>query len=352
MHLDVVPAHAPSWSMPPYCGEVVDDELWGRGAVDMKNMVAMCLSSLAGRIATGWRPRRDIVVALLADEETGGHDGAGWLVDDHPELFEGCTELIGEAGGFSHEIAPGRRAYLVQTAEKGITWLRLTGRGPGGHGSLIQEDGAVDRLVQALARLEKHRPVLRDADFTSNLVTHARDWTGVQDADQALAALGPVSKFLRPTLRKTFTVTGLNTPAAAMNVVPSEARASVDARSVPGFEQDLMAELAEVVGDLVDIEVVYAASGIQAPFSGPVPEAITQAYQREDPDAVVVPVCLPIGTDAKHFARLGIRGYGFVPLALPTGYDFASMFHGVDERIPVAALRRGVRTLDYFFDVC
>jgi|HubBroStandDraft_4_1064222.scaffolds.fasta_scaffold30203_2 acetylornithine deacetylase/succinyl-diaminopimelate desuccinylase-like protein len=350
-HLDVVAADAAMWSVPPFSGEVRDGQLWGRGAVDMKNMVAMVLTALRARLASGWRPARDIVIALLADEEMGGRLGAGWLVDAHPELFEGCREAVGEAGGFSHELSDGRRAYLVQVAEKGITWLRLTAHGHGGHGSLIHPDNPIARLAEALLRVQRYTAPHHPIESTETVVLAAQNWTGERSPDAALDAVGSLGRLLRPTLRNTYSITKI-AAGVQHNVVPFRAEASIDGRYVPGYEPELLADIRDLVGDLVDVEVVQQGRAVATRFDGAVPDAIRAAIEKEDPGAAVVPTCLPIGTDGKHFSRLGIRNFGFVPLPLPPGYDFAAMFHGVDERVPVSSLAAGVRILERFFDEC
>lgn len=351
MHLDVVAADAAAWSVPPFSGEVRDGQVWGRGAVDMKDMVAMVLTALRVKLAGGWRPARDIVIALLADEEKGGLEGAGWLVNTHPDLFEGCSESIGEAGGFSHEICDGRRAYFVQIAEKGITWLRLTAHGQGGHGSLIHPGNPIARLAEALLRVQGYVPPHYPIESTQTVVTAAREWAGEQDPIVALEALGALGRLFLPTLRNTYSMTRISA-GVQHNVVPFRAEASIDGRYVPGYESELLAGIRELVGDLVEVEVVQRGPAVQTRFDGAVPDAIRAAIGKEDPGAAIVPACLPIGTDGKHFDRLGIRNFGFIPLRLPAGYDFASMFHGVDERVPVSSLTTGVRILENFFGEC
>ncbi len=351
MHLDVVAADASAWSVPPFSGEVIDGQVWGRGAVDMKDMIAMVLTALRGKLAAGWRPARDIVLALLADEEMGGREGAGWLVDTHPGRFEGCTESIGEAGGFSYQAGDGRRAYFVQIAEKGITWLRLVAHGQGGHGSLIHPGNPIARLAEALLRVQRYVPPSHPIESTQTVVAAAREWTGEQDPDAALERIGPLGRLFRPTLRNTYSITRL-TAGMAHNVVPFRAEASIDGRYVPGYQAELLAEIRQLVGDLVEVQVVLEGPAVQTSFEGAVPDAIRVAIDNEDPGATVVPACLPIGTDGKHFDRLGIRNFGFVPLLLPAGFDFAAMFHGVDERVPVSSLAAGVRILQSFFGEC
>jgi acetylornithine deacetylase/succinyl-diaminopimelate desuccinylase-like protein len=351
MHLDVVAADASAWSIPPFSGAVLDGQVWGRGAVDMKDMIAMVITALRAKLAAGWRPARDIVLALLADEEMGGLNGAGWLVDTHPGLFEGCREAVGEAGGFGQQIDENRRAYFVQVAEKGITWLRLVAHGQGGHGSLVHPNNPIARLAEALVRVQGYTAPYRVIESTQTIVSAAQEWTGEQGPDAALGEFGPLGRLLRPTLRNTYSITGV-AAGVQHNVVPFRAEASIDARYVPGYEAELLADIRQLVGDLVDVEVVHQGPAVQTRFDGPVPAAIRAAIEKEDPAAAVVPTCLPIGTDGKHFARLGIRNFGFVPLLLPAGYDFAAMFHGVDERVPVSSLTAGVRILQSFFGEC
>lgn len=351
IHLDVVPADPNTWTVPPYSGEIRDGYVWGRGAVDMKNMAAMTLTSLRDLLAGGWRPRRDVVLAFVADEELGGGAGAQWLVENHADLFDGCTEAIGEAGGFSFDAPSGQRSYLVQSAEKGIGWLRLVARGPGGHGSMRHTDNPVIKLAEALHRLDHHDFGLHPCQSTTALIDAARAWHNEQDADLALDATGSLARLLVPTLRNTYNATELHA-GLQHNVVPPVAEALIDGRFVPGHEAAFYEDIEDLVGDLVDVERVFHNGALETPFSGPVPEAIVDSLAAEDPGAVTIPTCLPIGTDAKHFARLGINCYGFVPMQLPASFDFPAMFHGADERVPLSALSFGQRVLQDFFTRC
>lgn len=351
IHLDVVPADPSAWQIPPHAGEIRDGYVWGRGAVDMKNMAAMTLAALRELLGSGWRPRRDIVLAFVADEELGGSAGARWLVEEHAELFDGCSEAIGEAGGFSHEYAPDRRAYLVQSGEKGIGWLKLVARGPGGHGSMLHSENPIVRLSEAIQRLEHHDFGLMPCDSTAALVEAAKKWHHTDDAETALHRTGPLAKLLVPTLRNTYNATELHA-GLQHNVVPPYAEALVDGRFVPGFEKEFYQDIEDLIGDLVEVQTVLHNKALQTPFTGPVPDAIINSLAAEDPHALTVPTCLPIGTDAKHFAGLGIKCYGFVPLQLPGSFDFPGMFHGADERVPVSALNFGQRVLQRFFRLC
>ena len=352
-HLDVVPADASEWSVHPFSGEVRDGYVWGRGAVDMKGMVAMVLALARQFKRDGTVPPRDLIFAFVADEEAGGFLGARWLVAHRPELFEGATEAISEVGGFSVTLA-GTRAYLVQTAEKGSMWLRLTARGTAGHGSMLQADNAVAKLAAAVTRLEQHHfPLIRTRpayDFLAGVA----EITGVPfdpaDPESAVARLGPLSRLIGASLRDTANVTIL-AAGYRTNVVPSVARATFDARFLPGREVAFAAELVEVLGP--DVEAEWdTLPGVQTTFDGALVDAMAAAIAAEDPGARLLPYLLPAATDAKSFDLLGIRHFGFAPLQLPPELDFTALFHGVDERVPVAALEFGVRVLDRLFRSC
>lgn len=349
-HLDVVPAEASDWSVHPFSGEVREGCLWGRGAVDMKGMDAMVLTVLRDLRRRGVRPRRDIVVAFLADEEAGGVHGAQWLVRHRPDLFDGVSEAIGEVGGFSVDIA-GRRAYLLQTAEKGIAWLRLTARGRAGHGSQLNDDNAVLRLCEAVTRLGRHTWPLEITPTVRTFLRGVEEITGErlpdEDPDALVRTLGSVARFVGATLRNTSTPTQLS-GGYTVNVVPALAAAGVDCRFVPGSEDRLMEAVRTITGPGISVETVHRAVAVEAPFSGALVGSMTEALLSEDPEAVVLPYCLSAGTDAKSFAELGVTCYGFAPLRLPVDLDFAGMFHGVDERVPLDSLEFGVRVLTRF----
>ncbi|MCM3885262.1 M20/M25/M40 family metallo-hydrolase [Frankia sp. R82] len=358
-HLDVVPADASEWTVHPFSGEVSGGYLWGRGAVDMKGMVAMTLAVARGLRREGVVPPRDLVFAFLADEEAGGLLGARWLVEHRPELFEGVTEAIGEVGGFSVTLA-GRgdsgpvRAYLVEVAEKGSMWLRLTARGTAGHGAMVHDDNPIVTLAAALARLAEHRFPLVLTDPVRGFLEGVAELTGVpfdpDDPQAAVDRLGNLSRLIGASLRDTANVT-LFDAGYRSNVVPSVARATVDGRFLPGREQAFVRELVEVLGPRVET-VVRSLPAVSTGFDGALIDAIARAVDAEDPGARLLPYLLPAGTDAKSFARLGIRHVGFAPLRLPPELDFTTLFHGVDERVPVDALEFGTRVLDRLLRDC
>ncbi|GGZ92986.1 M20/M25/M40 family metallo-hydrolase [Streptomyces echinoruber] len=352
-HLDVVPANAADWTHGPFSGEIADGCVWGRGAVDMKDMDAMTLAVVRDRLRSGRRPSRDVVLAFLADEEAGGTYGARYLVDHHPDLFEGVTEAISEVGGFSFTVNEQRRLYLIQTAEKGMHWMKLTVAGTAGHGSMIHRDNAITELSEAVARLGRHKFPVRVTKTTRAFLDELGDALGTEldpeDMESTLARLGGIAKLIGATLSNTANPTQLGA-GYKVNVIPGEATAHVDGRFLPGYEEEFLADLDRILGPRVKREDVHADKAVETTFDGALVEAMQSALVAEDPAAKAIPYMLSGGTDAKSFDDLGIRGFGFAPLKLPPELDFAGMFHGVDERVPVEGLKFGVRVLDRFLD--
>jgi acetylornithine deacetylase/succinyl-diaminopimelate desuccinylase-like protein len=353
-HLDVVPADAADWAHDPFSGEIAEGCVWGRGAIDMKDMDAMILSVVRDRLRTGRLPARPVVLCFTADEEAGGILGSHWVADHHPELFEGCTEGISEVGGFSLTVRDDLRLYLVQTAEKGIEWMRLTVDGTAGHGSMVNDDNPVTELAEAVARLGRHEWPLRMIPTVRSFLDTAAEAYGVDldpaDRGQLVRTLGNVAKIVGATLRNTATPTMLKA-GYKHNVIPGRAEAVVDGRFLPGHEEEFHATLDDVLGPRVRREVLVSDIALETEFTGDLVDAMSAALVAEDPGARAVPFCMSGGTDAKAFSGLGIRGFGFSPLRLPPDLDFAGMFHGVDERVPVDGLRFGARVLDRFLDL-
>ncbi|GIH93040.1 M20/M25/M40 family metallo-hydrolase [Planobispora siamensis] len=354
-HLDVVPFNADDWTHHPLSGEIADDCVWGRGAVDMKDMDAMILAVVRQRLSQGRRPPRDVVLAFTADEEAGGTYGAQWLSEKHPDLFEGCTEAIGEVGGFSVSIDEARRLYLIETAEKGIAWMRLTAHGRAGHGSMLNSENAVTELAEAVGRIGRYEWPVRLTQTVKTFLNEVSANLNLEfdpdDAEATVAKLGPLARMIGATLRNTANPTMLAGGYKA-NVIPQTATAHVDGRFLPGHEEEFFATIDELLGPNVTREFVYHDIAIETGFDGPLVRAMADALVAEDPGALAVPYTLSGGTDLKAFSRLGMRGFGFAPLRLPADLDFSGMFHGVDERVPVDSLRFGVRVLDRFLDAC
>ena len=352
-HLDVVPADRSEWSVDPFAGEVRDGYVWGRGAVDVKDFDAMVLAVVRHWHRTGYRPPRDIVLAFTADEEAGSTLGARYLVEHHADLLEGCTEAVGEVGGYSWQPDPASdlRVYPIQIAEKGIDWLRLHATGRPGHGSMLHDDNAVTALAEAVARIGRHRFLVELTPAVRALFASLADLLGTDpepdDPDAVVARLGPLARMVGASLRHTANPTRL---AAGYkdNVIPGSASATVDCRSLPGRAERLLARVRELAGPDVEVTYLQRQPAVETSFDGPLVDAMVAALRAEDPGARAVPYLFSGGTDAKSFATLGIRCFGFTPLRLPPDLDFPALFHGIDERVPVEGLQFGVRVLDRF----
>jgi acetylornithine deacetylase/succinyl-diaminopimelate desuccinylase-like protein len=353
-HLDVVPANAADWARGPFGGELADDCVWGRGAVDMKDMDAIMLAAVRKRLREGRKPPRDVVLVFPADEEAGGKWGARFLVDNHADLFEGVTEAIGEVGGFSVSIGD-QRMYAVQTAEKGLAWMRLFAEGTAGHGSMIHDDNAVTELAEAIARIGRHEWPVQLPAATRAFLEAASEALGIDfdpdDPAGVVGKLGGMAKLVGATTRNTTNPTGLKS-GYKVNVIPQAATGEVDGRFLPGDEDEFFAEIDRLLGGAVKREFIHHDIALETTADGSLYESMSAALLAEDPQAKVVPYCLSAGTDAKSFSRLGIRCFGFSPLRLPPDLDFAGMFHGIDERVPVDGLRFGVRVLDRLLSDC
>ncbi|MFD8824339.1 M20/M25/M40 family metallo-hydrolase [Streptomyces sp. NPDC059605] len=354
-HLDVVPAEAADWTVHPFSGEVRDGVVWGRGAIDMKNMDAMVLAVVRAWARTGVRPRRDIVIAYTADEEASADDGSGFLADRHAALFEGCTEGISESGAFTFHAGPDMPLYPIAAGERGTAWLKLTAHGKAGHGSKVNRNNAVSALAAAVARIGEHTWPVRLTPTVRAALTEIAALHGIHpdldapgfDVDELLDKLGPAADLVRPTVRNSSNPTMLEA-GYKVNVIPGHATAFVDGRMLPGGEDEFRTTLDRLTGPHVDWEFHHREVPLQAPVDSPTFAKLRAAIERFDPDGHVVPYCMSGGTDAKQFSRLGITGYGFSPLKLPVGFDYQALFHGVDERVPVEALHFGVRVLDHY----
>ncbi|MGH8862846.1 MAG: M20/M25/M40 family metallo-hydrolase [Jatrophihabitantaceae bacterium] len=350
-HLDVVPADASEWTVDPFSGEIKDGFVWGRGAIDMKDMDAMTLALVREWARTGRRPPRDIVLAFVSDEEAGGKQGAHYLVDNHPDLFAECTEAIGEVGGFSISINDSARVYAIQTAEKGINWLRLTASGAPGHGSMVHDDNAVTRLAEAVANIGAHEWPLVITDTVRATVEGLSQVTDrdldPEKVDEWLPLLGAAARMIGATVRNTANPTMLEA-GYKTNVIPSRAAATIDCRFLPGQEDHLLETIDELIGDGVEREFEIRDIAVETSFDGPLVDAMSAALKAEDAGAIPIPYLMSGGTDAKSFSTLGMRCFGFSPLRLPSDFEFMSLFHGIDERVPVDALTFVVRVLDRF----
>ncbi len=357
-HLDVVPAEADQWAVDPFSGLVEDGYLWGRGATDMKDMVASTLSTLLRWKEEGTGPNRDMVFAFVADEEADGNFGSEWLVENHPEWFDGIAAGVSEGGGVpvEQEDAHGevKRFYPVSSAERGTQHMTVRAVAPSGHGSRPEAENAVVNLIDALERVAHHTwpitliPATRAfIELTTEALGLPCDLSTDEGIDAAIDSLGELRGDVRPSSRASANPTVLRA-GYKTNVIPGVAEAELDVRSVPGTEDWLVGEIDRLLGPLVTHEFISNQAGISAPHDSVWFSAITASILEHDPEAIVVPYCLGGGTDAKAFARLGIVCYGFSPLGKDPDGRTGSGMHGIDERVPVASLEIGAAILQKF----
>ena len=352
-HIDVVPANAADWSVDPFSAELKDGYIWGRGAVDMKNMDAMILATVRSWARSGYVPERDIVLAFFADEEAGSIYGSHYMVKNHPEVFAGCTEAVSEVGGFSVTVSGGKRLYLIETAEKGIHWMRLTAHGRAGHGSVMNDENALTRLTEAVSKIGNYTWPQRYSKTVKAFFKRVADETG-KPYDEAnlqplLQEVGFAARMIGATLQNTANPTMLEAGYKA-NVIPGSASAVIDGRFIPGFEDELNSTIKSLIGEHITVETITRDKALEVPFEGDLVEAMCNALIKEDAVAIPFPYVMSGGTDNKALADLGIIGYGFSPLKLDADFDFMAMFHGVDERVPVEGLTFGARVLKDFLE--
>lgn len=354
-HIDVVPANAADWSVDPFAAEIRDGMIWGRGAVDMKNVDAMILAIVRKWARTGYKPPRNIVLAFFADEEAGMTFGSRWMAAEHPEVFAGCTEAISEVGGFSVTVGDGKRLYFVEAAQKGIHWMKLTAAGRAGHGSMMNDENALTALSEAVAKIGKFNWPQRYTDTVKILFRKIAQATGKpydeKDLRPLLKEIGPTARMIGATLQNTANPTMLEAGYKA-NVIPGSASAVIDGRFLPGYEDELNETIRSIIGPDITIETVSRDIALEVNFEGDLVDAMCNAITKHDPEGIPVPYLMSGGTDNKALSELGIIGYGFSPLRLPADLDFMALFHGVDERVPISGLEFGVNVLADFLENC
>ena len=354
-HLDVVPANAQDWQVDPFSGEIRDGAIWGRGAVDMKNVDAMILAIVRNWSRTGYQPPRNILLAFFADEEAGSNFGSRFLTREHPEIFLGYSEAISEVGGFSVTLKNGKRLYFIEAAQKGIHWMKLTAHGLAGHGSMVNNDNAITHLSEAVSRVGSYTWPQRYTGTVKVLFRRIAQATGrpydENDLRPLLDEIGPTARMIGATLSNTANPTILEAGYKA-NVIPGSASAVIDGRFLPGYEEELNSTIQSIVGPDIHIETLTRDIALEVNFTGPLVDAMCAAIIKEDPEGIPVPYLMSGGTDNKALSELGIVGYGFSPLRLPADLDFMALFHGVDERVPIESLLFGVRALDTFLRRC
>lgn len=360
-HLDVVEADASVWAQPPFSGNIVDGCLWGRGAIDMKNMAAMSIAILTRLAQEKRKLRRDIIFAAVADEEAGCDYGSRFLVENHPDLVR-AEYAIGESGGYTLYVGGGI-TYPIQVAEKGICWVRARVTGEAGHGSMPREDSAIIKLANAISKLGEEglpvhvTPYMRDflqglaskkAGPLTPLLLKLLNPTVTPHILRRLPDRG-LARSLQSLLSNTASPTLLRA-GAKINVIPGVAEMDIDGRTLPGqTEDDFLRELSAVLGPGISLEVLRSMPPTTTvPVESPLYDTMRSAILSREPNATVVPYMIPGFTDAKYFTKLGAKWYGFSPVKMPKGLKFAELFHGRDERIPVDGLAWGT---DVLFDV-
>ena len=352
-HIDVVPANAADWSVDPFSGVIKDGFIWGRGAVDMKDMNAMILATVRMWQRIGYKPPRNILLAFFADEEAGGDYGSRWLVKHRPEVFAGYSEAVSEVGGFSVTITGEHRLYLIEAAQKGIQWMKLTANGTAGHGSFINQNNAVTKVADAVARIGKYEWPQLETKTSNIFFRKIAELTGdkydSKNVKPLLHHLGDAVKMLGATISNTANPTMLEA-GYKVNVIPQSASAMVDGRFLPGHENQLQETIKKLAGDEIEIEILTRDIALEVEFAGPLVKAMCDAISGEDSAGIPVPYLMSGGTDNKALHDLGIVGYGFSPLKLPKDLDFFALFHGVDERVPIEGLKFGVRVLYEFLE--
>jgi acetylornithine deacetylase/succinyl-diaminopimelate desuccinylase-like protein len=355
-HVDVVTTEGQAWSRPPFGGELVDGWVWGRGALDMKGGVAMMASALLRFLEEGRPPPGDVVLCCVADEEAGGVHGAQFLVENHPELFEGIRHGLGEGGGATQSIAA-RRFYPIMVAEKRACRLRVTLRGPGGHASRSHSGGTLASLGAMLLALDGARLPVHVTPVAASYVSavaaashepmrsHLLQLLDTRRTDAVLDGMGREASRFDPILHNTVNATVVRS-GHKVNVIPSEAVVDLDGRMLPGFEpEQFIAEVRQVIGREPEIEVLGTGPRQEPSAQGPFYELLREVLRELEPEAVPVPLLMTGATDQRHFSRLGIEGYGYLPMRLPEGFGQETV-HAADERVPAAALAFGTDALD------
>lgn len=354
-HVDVVTTENQPWQHPPFEGKLIDGYVWGRGALDMKGGVAMMVAAFLRANAEGLRPPGDVVLAIVSDEEANGTFGAKFLVEEHPELFKGIKHAIGEFGGFTLTIG-GKRLYPIMISEKQICWIKATVRGAGGHGSMPVKGGAMARLAKLLKALDENDlPVHVSPPARMMVEAMASALGGAQGmilgqltnpalTDLILKTLGERGRTFYPLFRNTASPTILH-GSSKINVIPGEVSIELDGRLLPGQTPEAMIrELQNIVGDDVQLDVVQFEPGPAEPDMSMF-NTLAGILKEADPDGTPIPLLLSGVTDGRFFTQLGIQTYGFLPLTLPEDFNFTSVIHAADERVPAAAIEFGAQAI-------
>jgi len=354
-HVDVVTTANQKWTHPPFEAEIEDGYIWGRGALDMKSGVAMMLAALLRAKAEHLNPPGDVVLAIVSDEEALGDYGAKFLVENHAEYFKGVRYALGEFGGFSYYIGK-KRFYPVGVAEKQICHMKAVVRGPGGHGSQIMHGGAMAKLSQLLQQLDTQSLPVHITPIVKQMIEEVSSSTGFPSGfvlrqllkptftNRVLKLLGKRGQSFGPLFHNTVNATVVH-GGEKFNVIPSEITIELDGRLLPGIgPKDMIAELRQIIGDEVELEVIRHDPGPAEPNMG-LFGLLSEILHEADPDGKTLPLLLTAVSDARFFSRLGIQTYGFLPMKLPPDFNFLQTIHAEDERIPVESVAFGAEAI-------
>ncbi len=356
-HLDVVPVDREHWRTDPFGAEILDGEIYGRGAIDMKNVTAYSLATFLTAKRQGWKLEHDLIFNAFADEEAGCTYGSRHMVEKCPELIA-CKYALNELGGFTLHLG-GHRLYPVQVAEKGFVWLKMRVEGDPGHGSMPHGNNAVVKLSRAIDKLDRVSTPLKVHPIIDGFLDEMGKALGPVPAfilklarhprfsDLILKKVMPdkeKAKVIFASLHDTVNPTGL-AAGKKVNVIPSVAEVTLDCRVMPGTTRDeLIREITDIVGPGFTFEVVNEGMGIVTPFETPMWNVLQKTLEERDPGARAVPYLIVGLTDDAELSKMGIRTYGFSPVRFPPGLEFSKLYHGHNERIPVEGFRWGVQT--------
>lgn len=355
-HADVVSTENQKWTHPPFSGELIDGYIWGRGALDMKSGVAMLISAFIRAKELGTSLPGDVILAVVSDEEAGGDFGVRFLVEKHPDLFEGVRYALGEFGGFTLRMG-GKCFYPIQVAEKQICWMKVTTRGRGGHGSLpVRQEGAMYRMSRFLQDISSHRLPVHVTPVAQKMLGEiTKNVGGATGAligqllnptltNSVLNIMGDKGRIFDPLLHNTVSPTILQA-SQKVNVIPSEVSVEIDGRLLPGFTpEDMVAEMRKVTKQEFDLEVIRYDPGPADPDMGFF-DTLAKILVETDPQGIPIPLLLSGVTDGRLFSRLGIQTYGFLPVQLPADFNFSNVIHAADERIPADAVDFGTNAI-------
>lgn len=363
-HVDCVPVANPdAWKYPPFSGELAEGCIWGRGAIDMKGFTVMALTALVKLSRQKIPINRDVIFVAVSDEEAGTGLGSKWLVENRPDLLNSPKYVLNEVGGFTIH-RNGNRFYPVQVAEKGLAWLRLTAKGKPGHSSMAVSETSLSLIADAVSKISNATlpwhvtdPAVKFLEgFTQNDSKAAQKVSKLIFSKKAGASIvkmisNPAQRAsVEAILRNTATPTRIESGGSAINVLPHEASVDIDGRVIPGqTAENLIDELRKVLGDkkgrIYSFEILEESPGAVFPVDTPLYKAIEDVMIEADPDGIVIPSMIPGFTDSYNYAKLGATCYGFYPLKLDADIEFAEMFHGDNERIPVEGFHWGIETL-------